>query len=338
VTEVKASIGDTVHPGQVLATVTSREISGMITDLFKAENELSADLSRDVLQIDCEIEQERAEVALCEKQCNRAKLLMEERIGSLAVLEAAQTNLKKHEITLNSLLAKRAQTINMSNKKKRLARQALEQKLKVLGMPISTIDMVCSRDKVVSSVPLLASQKGLVLDRDINVGELVEPSRTLFVIDDIDNLWLEANVFEKDVEQVKQGQPIEFIVDSFPNEVFKGDLSFVAGVLNPTTRTLAVRSVIDNPKLKLKPKMFARMKIFVGKKAVLALPTSAIQDAGSHKVVFVQKSANLFEQRQVELGEQIGKFVAVLDGVDAGEMVVTKGSMPLRALVLRKMR
>jgi len=170
------------------------------------------------------------------------------------------------------------------------------------------------------------------------LGELVDPSRTLFVVDDIDNLWLVADIFEQDVDYVSIGQDIEFTVDSFPDQRFKGKLDFVAGTINPETRTLAVRAVIPNPGCKLKPRMFVRMKILCGNHKVLAVPKKAVQDAGSEKVVYVQTSKTSFEERPVHLGEESGDYVEILDGIRQGELVVTAGSFRLRSQSLKQSR
>lgn len=338
VTAVSASLGDAVKKGQVLATITSQEIGSLVTDLFKAETDIDSELASDKMQIDFDLKQTESQRALCRKQLERAQLLLDEKIGSQASLESAQTEFDRHNLTIDALNQKKLKAEAIAENKKRLARESLEQKLMVLGMPCSTIHKILKDRSVVNMIPIITPQTGIVLERNVNIGELVDPSKSLFVVDDIDNLWLVADIFEQDVQNVRAGQNIEFKVDCFPNKSFTGKLDYVAGTINPDTRTLAVRAVVANPGLKLKPKMFARMKIFGERRAVLAIPASAVQDAGSEKVVYIPLSNGEFEERRITAGEEAGGYVEILKGLRTGDKVVVSGSFTLRSQALKQGR
>ncbi len=339
VLEVKACLGDLVHKGQLLVTITSQEVGALITDLFRVETEIDSDLAKELMQIEYDSKETSAELALCSKQFERAKKLIDEKIGSMASLEAAQTEVEKHELMIAALQAKKKKAINIAEEKKKMAQVSLEQKLMVLGMPRATINEIMRKRSVVNSVPIHTPQTGIVLERDVNVGELVEPSKSLFVVDDINDLWLVADIFEQDVAHVRVGQNIEFKVDSFPREKFKGKLSFVAGAIDPETRTLPVRAVVLNPDFRLKPKMFARMKIFAERHKVLTIPKQAVQDAGSFKVVYVPtKTPQVFEERRIKVGEESGDFLEVIDGIKPGDSLVVIGSFTLRSQILKEDR
>jgi cobalt-zinc-cadmium efflux system membrane fusion protein len=338
VKEVHATIGEHVKAGQILASVTSQEVGALITDFFKAETELESDLSRDLLEIDYEVEQEQAELELSEKQYERTRVLVEEKISSRAELERLRTVLDKHKLTVAALEKKRVRLKEVTENKKRLGRSSLEQKLTLLGVAKSTVESILNKKDVVNTIPIRSPQSGFVLERNVNVGELVDPAKILFVVDDIDNLWLIADVFEQDVESVSKGQLVEFTVDSFPKERFTGALDFVAGTINPETRTLAIRATVTNPHLKLKPKMFARLKIFTGNETVLAVPKGAIQDAGSKKVVYVQVAPGKFQERPVKLGDEASGFIHVKEGLKEGELIATKGAFSLRSQILKQSR
>ncbi|MBS1954152.1 MAG: efflux RND transporter periplasmic adaptor subunit [Cyanobacteria bacterium SZAS-4] len=336
VNTIKVSLGEVVKSGQLLASITSQEVGAMITDLFKTETEIESDLSRDILDIDCELEQTQAELILSQKQYERTKLLVEEKVSSLAELERTRTHLEKDQLSVTALEKKKRRIQFASDEKRRMAHIALEQKLTLLGMPANTIKNIMSHRDVVPAIPIQTPQAGFVLERNVNLGELVDPSRTLFVVDDIDTLWLVADIFEQDIAKVSSGQEIQFTVDSYPKEKFRGKLDFVAGTINPETRTLAVRALIANPSLKLKPKMFARMKIIAGNHTVLALPKSAIETIGSNKLVYVQKSDTIFEERRVHIGEESSELVEIVDGIKPGERVVVGGSFALHSLSLKQ--
>ena len=120
-------------------------------------------------------------------------------------------------------------------------------------------------------MPIVSPETGVVTERLINVGELADPTKPLFTIADFTSVWLKADVYEKDISKVRVGEPIELEVDSFPGLKFSGKLNYVADSVNPDTRTLTVRAEVPNPGNKLKPKMFARMRIFVGNSQVLTI-------------------------------------------------------------------
>jgi len=338
VTTVHATIGEHVKAGQILATVTSQDVSRIVTDFFKSETEIDSDLTKELLEIDCELEQESAETQLAQKQYERTRVLVEEKISSLAELERSKTVVDKHTLSMMALDKKRKRVIKVADDRKNLERSSFALKLTLLGIPILTVDNILNKHEIVNAFPIIASQAGFVLERNVNVGELIEPSRILFEVDDIDNLWLVADVFEQDVEAISKGQQIEFTVDSFPKERFVGKLDFVAGTINPETRTLSIRATIANPRFKLKPKMFARLKVFTGEQPVLAVSKVAIQDAGSRKVVYLKVGDNKFQERQVQTGEEADGYIQIREGLKEGDLVVTRGAFTLRSYVLKQAR
>lgn len=336
VASIAVSVGEKVRPHQVLATISSNEIGGMVTDLFKTETEIESDLSKDLLDIDYDYKQASAEQSLVERQYDRTKILLEERIASISSLETLQTELDKHTLTLKALNEKRARTIAVSQKRRDVHRLALRQKLRMLGMSEKTISSIMTGGAVINTIPIETTQGGFVLERNVNLAELVDSSKTLFVVDDIDTLWLVADIYERDIQNVHEGQNVKFTVDSFPKQEFSGKLDFVAGTVKPESRTLAVRAVIQNPSGKLKPKMFARMAIHANDRVALCVPKSAVQDAGSQKVVYVQVGPDSFDERAVVTGLQSDKFIEITHGLNAGEHVVIDGTFDLRSLASKQ--
>lgn len=329
------SVGDTVIKGQTVAEVTSQEVSSLIADFFKQETEIESELSIDLEKIEFTKSQTQLELELCTTEFNRAKVLFEEKIGSQRDVECKQTELNKLVNQVAALSARLASKKNIAREKKERARAGLTLKLSALGIPPSTIKALMSGREPVQSIPLISNQGGIVLERTVNVGELVQPSQSLLVIDDIDTLWLMADVYEQDIRHVRVGQQIEFRVDSYSTEVYKGKLDHVAGAIDPETRTLAVRAVIPNTQMKLKPKMFARMRILVGNNSSLSIPKKAIQEAGSFKVVYVPAGKGCFRERIVEVDEEVGDWAVIKSGLKEGERVVVEESLALRSLSLK---
>ncbi|MCA9803382.1 MAG: efflux RND transporter periplasmic adaptor subunit [Cyanobacteria bacterium HKST-UBA02] len=331
VTSICANLGDSVRAGQLVATINSREVGVMIADLINEETEIDSALSRELLDLDYELKRLEAQVDLDSKRYERARLLMEEKIGSRATLETADTELKKNELIVQATCAKRVKLQNVADEKKRLARLALKQRLKVLGMTPEAVDKIIASKSIVNALPICTPQAGIVLERNVNDGELADPSKTLFVIDDIDNLWLVADIFEKDIKYISVGEDVDFVVDSFPDERFRARLDYVAGTINPDTRTLPVRCTVSNKGLKLKPKMFGRMRIHVAERLVPSIPRTAVQNIGARKVVYCAINKNTFKQKEVVLGQESGDFVEVVSGLNLNDPVVAEGTFKLRA-------
>jgi cobalt-zinc-cadmium efflux system membrane fusion protein len=118
----------------------------------------------------------------------------------------------------------------------------------------------------------------------------------------------------------------------YPNEVFKGTVTYIADQIDPSTRTVKVRTEVNNSSGKLKPEMFAT--IFITTEVVsnvLAIPEEAVQTDGNKKIVFIDKGNGGFEKREVSLGRQFDSLYQVVDGIKAGEKIVTKGSFLLKS-------
>ena len=335
ITKILVSIGDHIPEGKPLLVVRSTDIQQAESDLMQNEQQVRADLKQALMQIDCDSATAEASVKLDQKVYQRLKSLFDEKIASQADFQTAETTLMKDQISLSSLKRKRDATLSLSTEKMKLVLGPAKNKLRLLGVSDAEIDEVMKTQIVDPMVPVLAPEDGIITERLVNVGELIDPSKPLFTIGDFHSVWLKADVFEKDIPKVHIGQPIELLVDSFPDKTFHGKLDYVANQVDGDTRTLAVRAEVSNQQSLLKPKMFARMKINVGEHTVLSIPKTAVQDASTTKVVYVAVGPDSFEERKVTLGAESGDYVEVLEGLKPNERVVTKGSFDLRAEAVR---
>jgi multidrug efflux pump subunit AcrA (membrane-fusion protein) len=335
VTKIVVSIGDFVKKDDKLLWVRSTDIQQAETDLLQNAQQVRSDLKQNLVQIDCDMATAEASVKLDEKVFARLKSLFEEKIASQADYQTAETVLTKDQISLASLHRKRDAMISLSAEKLKLVTEPVKTKLRLLGVTDAEIHELEKTQVVDPVVDVNAPESGFVVERLVNVGELIDPSKPLFTIGDFDTVWLKADVFEKDIPKVQKGQSIDLSVDSFPNKVFHGKLDYVANQVDADTRTLAVRAAVSNPQSLLKPKMFARMTIHVGEHTVLAIPKTAVQDGRTAKVVYVPTGPDVFEERKIEVGAESGDYVEVVSGLKSGERVVTKGSFNLRAEAVR---
>jgi cobalt-zinc-cadmium efflux system membrane fusion protein len=335
ITQILVRIGDHICEGKPLLIVRSTDLEQAESDMLQNEQQVRSDLKQALVQIDCDTATAEAQVKLSEKIYQRLKNLVEEKIASQADFQAAQTQFVKDQIAVDSLKRKREATISLSKEKMKLVTEPAKTKLRLLGVSDEEINEVVKTQVVDPMVPVLSPEDGIIVERLVNVGELIDPTKPLFTIGDFHSVWLKADVFEKDIPKVSLGQPIELQVDSFPDRIFEGKLDYVANQVDPDTRTLAVRAEVANPQNLLKPKMFGRMKILVGQHNALAVPITAVQDARTEKVVYVPAGPDTFEERKVKLGAESGQYVEVVSGLKPGERVVTNGSFDLRAEAVR---
>ncbi len=335
VTEILVSLGNHIQEGKPLLIVRSTDIQQAESDMLQGEQQVRSDLKQSLIQINFDTETAEAQLKLDEKIFERMKGLYTEKIASKADFQAAETAYVKDQIAVEAQRKKYQATVSLSEEKMKLVAGPAKTKLRLLGVTDEKIAEVMKTQIVDPLVPVLSPESGIIVERLVNVGELIDPSKPLFTIGDFDTVWLKADVFEKDIPKIKLGQPIELKVDSFQDKVFTGKLDYVANQIDSDTRTLAVRAEVSNPQGLLKPKMFARMKIVVGLQKVLSIPTAAIQDTRTGKVVYVPEENNTFEERKVKLGSQSGDYIEVLDGLKPGEKVVTEGSFDLRADAVR---
>lgn len=337
ITDVMARVGDQVKAGQKLLMIRSQDIEQAESDLLQNEAQVRADLKRDLLQIDSDVLTGQAQIRFSQSAYLRTKGLFEEKIASRADFEAARTQYEKDRITLEALNIKRQATVSLSAERMVLLTDPIKQKLRMLGMSDEDIADVLKKREIDPMVAVVSPETGIVIERLVNVGELVDPSKPLFTVADFHSVWLKADVYEKDVSKISEGQPIELTLESFPGETFYGKLNYVADSINSDTRTLPVRAEVANLGLKLKPKMFAKMTIQVGAQKVLTIPKEAVQDTDKDKVVYVPVSSTSFREQKVELGSESGLYYEVLKGLQPGETVVTKGSFDLRSEALKEL-
>jgi membrane fusion protein, heavy metal efflux system len=166
--------------------------------------------------------------------------------------------------------------------------------------------------------------------------EVVEQGTELLTITDISSLWVLADVYEKDLSQIRTGQAVRVRVASYPRETFAGKITYVADVIDPKTRTAKVRCLVGNESGLLKLEMFATVEIPVGQTSpILAAPSSSIQQIDGRPVVFVRNSEAEFQKREVQTGVESQGYTEIRSGLKQGEPVVSRGSFILKTAFLK---
>ena len=183
------------------------------------------------------------------------------------------------------------------------------------------------------TIVLRSPVSGVVLEKPALKGMRFMPGEALYKISNLSSLWLLADVFEQDLALVRQGQPAKITVNAYPGKSFDGRVAFLYPTLAPETRTAKVRVELVNRGGLLKPAMYASVELLAGppKAKILAVPDSAVLDSGTRQIVLVQRGEGMFEPRQVKLGMHGDGYVEVLEGLKAGETVVTSANFLIDA-------
>ncbi len=300
--QVPARQGQTVRTGETLATLDSPEIRQLTVDSAQQKSQIQADLLRLTAQVN-----------LAKATYEREKQLYQADISAQKDLQQAQAALISAQADLRA--AQSRLTLVAASLKARLAQ---------LGS--------LNHGGVIT---LKAPQSGYIASQTIASGEAVEPGRLLFQIVNTRQVWATADIYEKDLAQIRLGQTVEVRVNALPTQVFSGKVSVIDAVVNADTRTLKVRALLNNAQGLLKPGMFANLTLVKGASVpVTIIPQSAVLDIDQQQVVYV-KNGDDFIATPVQLGERFGAAVAVTDGLFEGDQVVTQRAFQLRAQGLR---
>ena len=249
----------------------------------------------------------RAELELNRRNAERAKALFDADVIGAAELQRRQS---EYQISV-------AET------------RAAADQLKLLGVSSAAIERLGSEGAVDSVVPVVATLAGAVVERRLAQGQVVQPADVLYVVADLSRLWAVAEVPEQQVGQVKTGQTVTIEVPALGNEKLNGKLIFVSQTINPETRTVLVRTELDNSDGRLKPAMLASMLIEGKPVERMVVPSSAVVRENDEDHVFIAEPEDAFRLVQVRLGPAQGGRRVVLSGLKGQEQVVIDGAFHL---------
>jgi len=175
---------------------------------------------------------------------------------------------------------------------------------------------------------------GVVVERHAVRGEVLGPSDRMFTVAELDQLWIELDIYERDLQRVEVGQRVAVTTPAFPDASFEGEVAYLAGILDPERRTVHARVNVANPARTLRPGMFATAEIEVrGGATVIAVPRDAVQLVEDAQAVFVPGHEPWeFLVREVTMGRELaGNRVEILSGLAADELLVIRGAFALKS-------
>jgi len=208
--------------------------------------------------------------------------------------------------------------------------RATKERLRALGISASQIKKLQKTKKAKQQISIFAPQDGVVSDLPVREGMFVKPAQKVMTLGDLSSVWLLAEVFERQSQWVEVGQTAEVRLSYIPGKLWRGEVEYIYPSLDAKTRTLKVRLRFDNPGERLKPNMYANVKIYGGaKNNTIVIPLEALIRTGREERVIIsldsETGVRRFEARKVTSGIESGDFVEILQGVSEGENVVISG-------------
>jgi Cu(I)/Ag(I) efflux system membrane fusion protein/cobalt-zinc-cadmium efflux system membrane fusion protein len=180
--------------------------------------------------------------------------------------------------------------------------------------------------KVQRNIAIDSQVSGYIIERNALPNAYVQPETKLYTIADLSTVWVYANVFQNDVGRLKPGDSAQVTVDAYPGRNFNGRIDQILPQVDPTTRTVRVRLVFRNPGVVLKPGMYVNVAISVPLGRQLVIPASAVLQAGTRAIAFIDHGNGSLEPRTIEVGTQLDDSVIVLSGLKAGEKVISSAN------------
>jgi len=201
------------------------------------------------------------------------------------------------------------------------------RRLAYLDIPDGEIAEIERTGAVQRTLTLRATAGGYVLEKNVLAGQKIMAGDALYKVADLTSVWVEGEVFEQDIASVRVGQVVHADFEAMPGEHRMGRISYVYPTLDVETRTVRVRVALPNPDLRLKPGMYATIRIAgTARASVLTVPRSAVLSTGERSIVFVHEPNGSLSPREVTVGASNDERVEILRGVAAGERVVSSAT------------
>ncbi|MDN5752442.1 MAG: efflux RND transporter periplasmic adaptor subunit [Nitrosospira sp.] len=196
-------------------------------------------------------------------------------------------------------------------------------------MDSAKLKTLAKKGDIVPSVTIDSTRNGIVIARNVIIGQVVQPADKLFGVADLSSVWVVGDVPEQIARNVKVGQHVNIHVPALGDAEFDGLIIFVADTVDPLTRTVMVRTLVENPQRSLKPDMLANMHIVDNPHKSLAVPETAVVRERNQDYVFLSQGDNRFLRVPVELGPEVGDVYPVLKGVTIDQKIVVDGAYHL---------
>ncbi len=206
---------------------------------------------------------------------------------------------------------------------------ASRRRLELFDVPSEMLEKIDRTGIPERYITITSPRHGTVAEKRAVAGVAVDPMTPLYVIADLGRVWVLADLYERDMAQVRPGQEARLFIDALPGSKLTGMVTFVSPTVGDATRTAKARIEFENAEGLLKPGMYATVQIDINLGEGIAIPEDAIIDTGERTIVFVAHKGGHFEPRPIVVGSSIAGLVQVLSGLTAGESIAETGQFLL---------
>ena len=208
-----------------------------------------------------------------------------------------------------------------------------KERLLSLRVPAQELEKPLDRQKITSRFEMKSPLTGIVVERNVTPGQSIggDSGQVVFTVADLDMLQVVADVYERDLALVKEGQSAKVSVEAYLDVNFPATVASIGDVVDPTSRTIKLRAWVNNKDHRLKPEMFARLHIQVGESTpLLIIPREAVLEVDGKQFVYVVEGADRYVKREVKVSTISPDQVRVLEGLTSGQRIVTKGAVLIK--------
>ncbi len=208
-----------------------------------------------------------------------------------------------------------------------------KERLLSLRIPAEEVNKPLDKQQITSRFEMKSPLTGIVVERAVTPGQSVggDVNQVLFTVADLDMLQVVADVYERDLALVKEGQFAKVKVEAYPDIEFPATVASIGDVVDPASRTIKLRAWVNNQDHKLKPEMFARLHIQVGDATrILAVPKEAVLEVDGKQYVYVVEDGNRYVKREIKAANFTSDQMRVLEGLTPGQRIVTKGAVLIK--------
>jgi cobalt-zinc-cadmium efflux system membrane fusion protein len=297
--QVFVHVGDRVRQGQALARFDNIE-GGELMSQYQAGR--------------AELERLKSQLAAATRQLERTRSLA--MIGAISQRELEASQAEQQAISKNI--------------------EAQESVLGGMGMRLKRYG-INNPEAGNPETSIAAPFAGVVTRVEAAPGGVVDADRALFSVADLSVVWVQAEVYEKDLGRIRSGQTANITVDTYPDKPFPAKVTYISDVLDPQTRTAKVRCEVGNPDTRLKLDMFANVALpTTFKKEAIAIPEGAVQQINGKAVVFIRLADTEFQPRPVEVGKTVDGLTEITKGLTKGDPIVVSGAFHLKSIASGK--
>lgn len=203
---------------------------------------------------------------------------------------------------------------------------AAEARLRQWDIPQDEIATLRQTGKAIPDLVINSPVSGFITERNALPNLYVEPTTRLYAIADLSRIWVYAQVFQDDISRLKPNDPVQITLDAYPGRTFRGRIESILPQVDLATRTVRVRLEIPNPDLELKPGMFVNAEFRTNLGRHLIVPASAVLQSGTRQLAFIDEGGGKLTTKEVVTGTRVGDDVIILQGLNAGQRVVTSAN------------